>query len=93
MDFNNSNLSGMNDKNEKDMNSINENDRKKNSSSPPSISLDAPPSSPWLSTRTTKTRTLGITAVALITYFNVCGGPWGIEEVVSDTGPLPGLLA
>ena len=92
MDFNNSNLSGMNYKNENDMNYINENDRKKNSSSPPSISLDAPPSSPWLSIRTTKTRTLGITAVALITYFNVCGGPWGIEEVVSDAGPLPGII-
>lgn len=30
--------------------------------------------------------------VALITYFNVCGGPWGIEEVVSDVGPLPGII-
>ena len=67
-------------------------DDRKFSSAPPAFSMDAPPSSPWLSARNAKTRTLGVTGVALITYFNVCGGPWGIEEVVSDAGPLPGII-
>ena len=63
----------------------------KNSASTPAFHFDAPPSSPWVASRV-KTRSLGITGVALITYFNVCGGPWGIEEVVSDAGPLPGVI-
>merc|ERR1711991_1305852 len=62
------------------------------SSAPPAFSMDAPPSSPWFSVRNAKTRRLGVMGVALITYFNVCGGPWGIEEVVSDVGPLPGII-
>ena len=63
----------------------------RNSASTPAFQFDAPPSSPWVASRV-KTRSLGITGVALITYFNVCGGPWGIEEVVSDAGPLPGVI-
>ena len=37
-------------------------------------------------------RVLGAVSVAAITFFNVCGGPWGSEEIVSDAGPLPGLI-
>ncbi|TYZ64048.1 hypothetical protein PybrP1_011906 [[Pythium] brassicae (nom. inval.)] len=38
-------------------------------------------------------RKLGITSVALITYFNVSGGPWGSEPVIAACGPLVGILA
>lgn len=38
-------------------------------------------------------RKLGILSVALITYFNVSGGPWGSEPVISSCGPLIGILA
>lgn len=31
--------------------------------------------------------------VALITYFNVCGGPWGVEEVVAPLGPFVGIIS
>ena len=37
-------------------------------------------------------RTIGAVSVVAITFFNVCGGPWGSEEMVSDAGPLPGLI-
>ena len=37
-------------------------------------------------------RTLGVLAVCFVTYFNVCGGPWGTELIISSAGPLPGLL-
>ncbi len=37
-------------------------------------------------------RSLGWVAVCFITYFNVCGGPWGSEEIFSSVGPLPGLI-
>ena len=52
------------------------------------------PSSPWVKSSTNfgKRRTLGVAAVAFITYFNVSGGPWGSEEFVSDAGPLPGFV-
>lgn len=40
----------------------------------------------------TQRRALGATAVFSLVYFNVCGGPWGSEEIVSDAGPLPGLV-
>lgn len=36
---------------------------------------------------------LGVLQVALITYFNVCGGPWGVEEVVAPLGPFIGILS
>lgn len=36
---------------------------------------------------------LGVVSVALITYFNVCGGPWGSEPIVAACGPLIGILA
>jgi len=36
-------------------------------------------------------RTLDWLSVAFIAYFNVCGGPWGSETVVSSAGPLFGL--
>ncbi|CAI5728896.1 unnamed protein product [Peronospora destructor] len=38
-------------------------------------------------------RQLGIVSVALITYFNVSGGPWGSEPVLAACGPLVGILA
>jgi len=38
-------------------------------------------------------RQLGILSVALITYFNVSGGPWGSEPIISACGPLIGILA
>lgn len=31
--------------------------------------------------------------VALITYFNVCGGPWGVEKVVAPLGPFVGITS
>lgn len=40
----------------------------------------------------TPERTLGVLAVCFVTYFNVCGGPWGTELIISSAGPLPGLL-
>ncbi|CAI5743869.1 unnamed protein product [Peronospora destructor] len=38
-------------------------------------------------------RQLGIVSVALITYFNVSGGPWGSEPLLAACGPLVGILA
>ncbi|GBG26108.1 Amino acid-polyamine transporter, putative [Hondaea fermentalgiana] len=35
---------------------------------------------------------LGWMGICFITYFNVSGGPWGSEELISSMGPLPGLL-
>ena len=37
-------------------------------------------------------RSLGVLAVVFVTWFNVCGGPWGTEEIIADAGPLPGLV-
>jgi len=37
-------------------------------------------------------RTLTWTSICFITYFNVCGGPWGSEQIVSSVGPLPGII-
>lgn len=38
-------------------------------------------------------RKLGIVSVALITYFNVSGGPWGSEPLIAACGPFYGILA
>ncbi|CAK4071633.1 unnamed protein product [Aphanomyces euteiches] len=38
-------------------------------------------------------RQLGVLPVAMITYFNVSGGPWGSEPIISSCGPLIGILA
>ncbi|TDH66353.1 hypothetical protein CCR75_001712 [Bremia lactucae] len=38
-------------------------------------------------------RQLGIVSVALITYFNVSGGPWGSEPVLAACGPFVGIVA
>lgn len=38
-------------------------------------------------------KSLHVYHVALITYFNVCGGPWGVEEVVAPFGPFVGILS
>ncbi|CAI5739143.1 unnamed protein product [Hyaloperonospora brassicae] len=38
-------------------------------------------------------RQLGIVSVALITYFNVSGGPWGSEPVLAACGPFVGIFA
>lgn len=38
-------------------------------------------------------RKLGVVSLALITYFNVSGGPWGSEPIVAACGPLVGILA
>eukprot|EP00467_Chlorarachnion_reptans_P018606 CAMPEP_0114516692 /NCGR_PEP_ID=MMETSP0109-20121206/17469_1 /TAXON_ID=29199 /ORGANISM="Chlorarachnion reptans, Strain CCCM449" /LENGTH=634 /DNA_ID=CAMNT_0001697109 /DNA_START=114 /DNA_END=2018 /DNA_ORIENTATION=+ len=37
-------------------------------------------------------RTLTWFSVVFITYFNVSGGPWGSELIISSCGPLPGFL-
>lgn len=37
-------------------------------------------------------RKLGVWSVCFITYFNVAGGPWGGEEIISDAGPLAGII-
>jgi amino acid transporter len=36
---------------------------------------------------------LGVVGLALITYFNVSGGPWGSEPIVAACGPLVGIAA
>ncbi|KAJ0400563.1 hypothetical protein ATCC90586_007306 [Pythium insidiosum] len=41
----------------------------------------------------TARKKLGVLSVALITYFNVCGGPWGSEPIVASCGPLVGVIA
>ncbi|KAF0684936.1 Aste57867_23180 [Aphanomyces stellatus] len=41
----------------------------------------------------TSRRQLGLVSVALITFFSVCGGPFGSEPIVSACGPLIGLSA
>lgn len=38
-------------------------------------------------------KSLHVFHVALITFFNVCGGPWGVEEVVAPLGPSIGILS
>ncbi|KAL8010540.1 putative amino acid/polyamine transporter I [Plasmopara halstedii] len=38
-------------------------------------------------------RELGILSVALITYFNVSGGPWGSEPVLAACGPFVGIVS
>lgn len=38
------------------------------------------------------TPTLGAMALCFIAYFNVSGGPWGTEEIISSLGPLPGFI-
>mmetsp|Transcript_50 Transcript_50/g.106 ORF Transcript_50/g.106 Transcript_50/m.106 type:complete len:660 (-) Transcript_50:210-2189(-) len=40
----------------------------------------------------TLTRSINWISVAFIAYFNVSGGPWGSEEIISSVGPLPGLI-
>ncbi|KAF0720612.1 Aste57867_169 [Aphanomyces stellatus] len=42
---------------------------------------------------TTSRRQLGVLPVAMITYFNVSGGPWGSEPIISSCGPLIGIVA
>jgi len=37
-------------------------------------------------------RPLGVSAVCFVTYFNVSGGLFGSEEIISSMGPLPGLV-
>ena len=37
-------------------------------------------------------RSLGVICVSMIVFFNVCGGPWGAEQVMSAGGPLIGLI-
>ena len=37
-------------------------------------------------------RSLGIAYVSMIIFFNVCGGPWGSEQIMSAGGPLLGLI-
>jgi hypothetical protein len=38
-------------------------------------------------------RTIGWVGVAALVYFNVSGGPYGSEGLISALGPLPGLIA
>jgi amino acid transporter len=35
---------------------------------------------------------VGAWGLALLTFFNVSGGPWGSEPIVSACGPLPGFI-
>lgn len=37
-------------------------------------------------------RKIGTWGVVLLTFFNVSGGPWGSEKIVSTAGPLPGFI-
>lgn len=37
-------------------------------------------------------RKVGACGLALLTFFNVSGGPWGTEPIVSYAGPLPGFI-
>lgn len=37
-------------------------------------------------------KSLGRLAITIMVFFNVCGGPWGSEQIFS-LGPLPGLLS
>jgi len=37
-------------------------------------------------------RKVGAWGLALLTFFNVSGGPWGGEPIISSAGPLPGFL-
>mmetsp|Transcript_93206 Transcript_93206/g.268327 ORF Transcript_93206/g.268327 Transcript_93206/m.268327 type:complete len:497 (-) Transcript_93206:280-1770(-) len=37
-------------------------------------------------------RSLGMWAIVFIVFFNVSGGPFGSEEIVSTCGPLPGFI-
>ncbi|OQR99330.1 Amino Acid-Polyamine-Organocation (APC) Family [Thraustotheca clavata] len=38
-------------------------------------------------------RELGVVAVALLTYFSVCAGPFGSEAIIAACGPCVGLIA
>ena len=38
-------------------------------------------------------RSIGWVGVAALVYFNVSGGPYGSEGLISACGPLPGLVA
>eukprot|EP00939_MAST-03C_sp_MAST-3C-sp1_P004069 g4069.t1 len=40
----------------------------------------------------TSKRSVGVIGTAMMVYFNVCGGPWGSEQVISAGGPLIGLV-
>jgi len=42
--------------------------------------------------RNNNNRVLGVVSVTFVVYFNVCGGPFGSEEIVSSAGPLPGII-
>ena len=37
-------------------------------------------------------RKVGALGVALLTFFNVSGGPWGSEPIVSSAGPFFGFI-
>jgi len=39
------------------------------------------------------TRSVGAMGLALLTFFNVSGGPWGSEPIVSACGPYPGFIS
>ncbi|CAK4643169.1 hypothetical protein AeMF1_009563 [Aphanomyces euteiches] len=41
----------------------------------------------------TERRPLGLVSVALLSFFSVCGGPFGSEQIVSACGPLVGLTS
>lgn len=38
-------------------------------------------------------RVMGVVALVSVLFFNVCGGPFGAEEIVSSGGPMLGLLS
>eukprot|EP00924_Labyrinthula_sp_SR-Ha-C_P013615 snap_masked-scaffold_5-processed-gene-8.37-mRNA-1 protein AED:0.32 eAED:0.32 QI:0/0/0/1/1/1/2/0/463 len=49
-------------------------------------------SSDSLSSSITHRKNLNWISICLLGYFNVCGGPFGSEEIVSSLGPLNGLV-
>jgi amino acid transporter len=38
-------------------------------------------------------RSLGVKSVIVLCYFNVSGGPWGAEGIISAAGPFVGLIS
>eukprot|EP00405_Crypthecodinium_cohnii_P010241 CAMPEP_0206430882 /NCGR_PEP_ID=MMETSP0324_2-20121206/7060_1 /ASSEMBLY_ACC=CAM_ASM_000836 /TAXON_ID=2866 /ORGANISM="Crypthecodinium cohnii, Strain Seligo" /LENGTH=541 /DNA_ID=CAMNT_0053896757 /DNA_START=81 /DNA_END=1706 /DNA_ORIENTATION=+ len=50
------------------------------------------PSSNSNSTSSSSSSSARLPAVCFIAYFNVSGGAWGSEGIISDCGPLPGFL-
>uniref|UniRef100_A0A7S1G022 Amino acid permease/ SLC12A domain-containing protein n=1 Tax=Corethron hystrix TaxID=216773 RepID=A0A7S1G022_9STRA len=57
----------------------------------PDSAVPSPDSSPDSSSSASSRRTLGVTSLALLTYYAVSGGPFGIEPAVAAGGPLAAI--